>query len=312
MQIFLETFLSLSPLYFFILVGILLRWCGVITDALIYPLNKLVFNTFLPVSLYISIYNSRLSFDEGTDAIGFAVVCYIIIFVILIITVPRFIKARPTASTVVQGLFRSNFALLGLAYATQLYGKTNIGIVSILIAILVPLFNILAVINFTLFRCEKIKLSTVLTGIIKNPLIIAAFLAFLTQLTKIHLPNIIYQPLDSLANIALPLSLIIVGASLSLQNFRQNGKLIISVTSIRLVILPCIFICIAILFGFRGITLIALFTAFAGPCAVSSPAMAYQMGGDGDLAGQLVVSTTVLSLPTMYLLIVLLRSLGFC
>ncbi|NLI52712.1 MAG: AEC family transporter [Clostridiales bacterium] len=310
MQIFFETFSAMSPLYFFMLAGVLLRKSRVITDALLHPLNRLVFMAFLPVSLFLNIYDAQLDLAESLGAIGFALISFVVLFVALMLIVPRLIKERPAAATVVQGLYRSNFVLLGLAYVAQLYGKENIGAVSILIAVIIPLFNILAVVDFAILSGEKVTFGATIMGILKNPLIVASVLALALRLINVQLPKILYLPLDTISGIATPFAMIVVGASLTLQGFQKNGKLVAMVTAARLIFIPAVFVSLAVLFGFRGITLIALFTAFAGPCAVSSSAMAYQMGGDGDLAGQLVATTTVLSLPTMYLFIVLLRTLG--
>ncbi len=311
MQIFIETFTALSPLLVFMLVGVLLRTRGVITDALTQPLNRLVFRALLPVSLFLNIYDAQLDVTDTIGAIGYALISFLLLFVALILIVPHFIKERPIAATVIQSLYRSNFVLLGLAYTAQLYGRENIGAVSILIAVVVPLFNILAVVDFAILRGEKLKLSTTLLEVIKNPIIFAALLAFVFRLANLQLPTLIYHPIDTIASISTPFAMIVVGASLTLQGFQKNGKLIAAVTAGRLLIIPLTLVPLAMLFGFRGVTLIGLLAALGGPCAVSSSAMAYQMGGDGELAGQLIAVTTVFSMLTMYLFIVLIRGIGF-
>ena len=313
MQIFLETLTALWPLYFFMLVGALLRRAGVITDALAPPLNGLIFKAFLPISLFLNVYDAELNFSESVGAIVFVLCSYGLLFALLMWIVPRLVRERPVAATVVQGLYRSNFVLLGLAYAVQLFGKEKAGEASILIAVIVPLFNVLAVIDFALLGGGgKPKPRDILLRILKNPLILAALLALVLRLAGFRLPGFVHDPLNTLAGVATPFAMVVVGSSLTLRGFRKNGRCVAIVTAVHLLAVPAVFLPLAVLLGFRGVTLIAFLTAFAGPCAVSSSAMAYQMGGDGELAGQLVAATSVASLLTMYLFIVLLRTLGFC
>jgi len=312
MGIFLETFLALSPLYFFMLAGALLRRTGIIADTLVQPLNRFVFKVFLPVSLFISAYNARLNVLESAGAIAFMVCSLVLLFVILMLIVPRFIRVRSVGATVIQGLFRSNFILLGFAYVSQLYGSESISEASILIAVVVPLYNVLSVIDFVVMSGGKPKFGTILIKVLKNPLVLAALLAFGLRLVKLQLPEILYNPLDSIADATTPLAMILVGASLTFQGFRENGKLIAGVTAARLILVPCIFVPIAVLLGFRNVMLITFLTAFAGPCAISSPAMACQLGGDGELASQFVAVTTAFSMLTIYLFIILLRLMGLC
>lgn len=312
MQILTDTFTALSPLYFFMLTGALLRKTGIITESLTPALNRILFHSFLPISLFLSVYQTDLSGLDGIKTILFPVGSYVVMFVALMLLVPRFIPEKPAAATVVQGLYRSNFVLLGLAYATQLFGAENIGPASILVAIIVPLFNVLAVLDFELMRGGRPKPLEIIVKILKNPLIIATLLALALRLLHITLPKLVFNPLNTLGSVATPFALVIIGSSLTLSGFRKNSKRVIGVTIGRLIVIPCIFMPLTVLFGIRDVALIAMLTAFAGPAAASSSAMAYQLGGDGELASQIVATTTVLSLPTMYLFIVALRALGLC
>lgn len=312
MQILLKTFLELSPLYFFLLFGVALRGAGVVTDALTQPLSRLVFEAFLPISLFVIIYEAQLDLSGSADAMAFALACVALLFLTLIILVPRVIHTRARAATVVQSLFRSNFAVLGLAYVILLYGRENVGETSILIAMIVPLFNILAVIDFALLNGAKPEPRAILKKIAKNPLIIATLLALTLKITNLQLPDILYTPLETLSDITTPFAMIVVGTSLTLQGFRTNRKTVATVTILRLLVIPGLIIPFAVLCGFREVSLIAFLAIFAGPSAVASCAMSYQLGGDGELAGQIVAATTVFSLLTMYLFIVVLQALGFC
>ena len=66
----------------------------------------------------------------------------------------------------------------------------------------------------------------------------------------------------------------------------------------------------AYVFDFRGVEFVTLIAIFAAPCAVVSFAMAQQMGGDADLAGNCVVFTSALSCFTIFCWILLFKTLG--
>ena len=73
---------------------------------------------------------------------------------------------------------------------------------------------------------------------------------------------------------------------------------------------PVVFLSIAIALGYRGPELGALLALYASPTAVTSFTMAEHMGGDGELAGQIVTVGSMLSLATIFAAIVILENLG--
>jgi len=311
-RMFIDTFVALFPLYAYMLIGILLRRTGVLNDAANKQVNKLAFKVFLPASLFMSVYNADFAAKDQLTAIVFAVVSYLVLFVVLMLTVPRFIKDRPAAGSMVQAFFRSNFVLLGLVYTKLLYGEAETAAASIFVAVIVPLFNMLAVLNFELLRGGKVNWRDILTEIAKNPLIIASVLGAVVNLSGIRLPSIAIKPLTELGNAATPVTLLVIGATLTVEGFKRNGKRVAVASAGRLIVVPLIFMPLAILLGLRGVVLLTLFVAFGGPTAAISAPMAYELGGDGELSGQITATTTLLSLGTMFLFIVAMRTLGYC
>ena len=91
----------------------------------------------------------------------------------------------------------------------------------------------------------------------------------------------------------------------------EKGHLLPGVTVfIKLVVIPLVFLPIAVLAGSRGPSLLALALAWETPVAVSSYIMAQQAGADGELAGQLVVLSAVCCIPTVFLMIFILQSMA--
>ena len=67
---------------------------------------------------------------------------------------------------------------------------------------------------------------------------------------------------------------------------------------------------IGYMLGIRGVELFLILAVYATPVATASYPMAQNMGGDGELAGQMVVISTVASVGTLFLWIFLLNSIG--
>lgn len=312
MQLFVETFLSLSPLYVYIMIGALLRKTGIIDSAFLPKLNQLAFRVFLSVMMFCDIYEADLDFGQSIGTIAYIILTFVLLFCILVKLIPRIVAEKSRAATVVQGLFRSNFVLLGVIYVRQLFGEAQVSGATILVAIIVPLFNVLAVLCFSLLTGERQKISAIILKILTNPLIIGTLAGFVARGTRGCVPTIVLNPLCAIADAATPFVMIIIGASITLGGMKKDHKLLIAVALTKLIAVPLVFVAGAVAVGFRGVTLVALLAAFGGPCAASSSAMADQLGGDGELAGEFIAVTTLFSLPTMYLFIVLLRGLGLC
>ena len=305
-----DTFLTLFPLYVYMALGLLLRKVNLLNRELTVKMNAIVFKVFIPCSLFISAYNADLSNTENINGAFYAIIANIILFVILILVIPKMVKNGPKAASVSQCIFRSNYVLIGLAYVELLYGSENLGQVSIMIAMIVPVYNALAVLNFELLRGGKVNIRNLVKNIVTNPLIIATVIGILIKLSGITIPSFVLKPISSISSFASPFAMILVGSMLTFSGFKNNGRLIAIGTIGRLIMVPAVFLTVAVLLGFKGIVLVSLMTAFAGPTAVAGTPMAFQLGGDGELAGELVASTTIFSTFTLYFIIVLLRAVG--
>ena len=185
--------------------------------------------------------------------------------------------------------------------------------VSLMIALVVPLFNVLAVVVLETYAGkEKTDPKKILRGIVKNPLIDATVLTLIVKLTGLDLYRVsaLKSVLGSVAGAATPLCLFILGASFSLQGLRGAARSLWITVAGRLLLVPVVTIAAAALLGFRGPALGVIMVCFGAPTAVSSYNMAREIGGDADLAAGIVVVTTALSCVSLFCWIVLLKTLG--
>ncbi|MEG0307794.1 MAG: AEC family transporter [Clostridium sp.] len=298
------------PLFLIMSLGYGLRIAKVYNDNTLKTMNSVTFKVFLPMLLFYNIYNADLQGAFNPKLIMFSLLSVLIIFIIISTIIPLVEKDNKKRGVLIQGIFRSNFVIFGLPVASSLFGDDNLGVVAILIAVVVPLFNILAVVTLEIFRGGKINIKQILKGIITNPLIIASSIAISFLLFKIKLPIAIEKSVSDIAKIATPLSLILLGGSFKFTDVKYHLKnTIIGVIS-RLILVPGILMPISIWFGFRDIDLLALMLIFASPTAISSFTMAQKMDGDSDLAAQIVVFTSAFCILTVFLWIFILKELG--
>lgn len=301
---------TVAPLFLLMMLGYFLKRIGLLTDVIIGPLNKLVFSVFLSTSLFNNIYTTKLEDAWNGRAVLFVVICVLAVFALLWLIIPRIEKDKRKASVMMQSIYRSNIIILGLPIAAELCGAENTGLMSIVIAIVVPIYNVLSVFIFGFMDAERPPIKKTLIDIAKNPLIIGSVLGVLFLACGIKLPYMFEKTVSNIASITTPLALIVLGGFFDFKKLGGNVKQLVIALSGRLVIVPLICMSIAIALGFRGSDLIAMLAAFAAPSAVTSFTMAKQMNGDADLAAQIVVLGTLFSIVTIFLWIFSLKQLG--
>ncbi|MFI3176012.1 MAG: AEC family transporter [Eubacteriales bacterium] len=299
------------PLFCMMALGYILRAIGLFEDGFLRQLNLVCFRVFLPTVLFINIYESDFYGLFSIKLIVFAIGFILLALGGLLLIIPRIEHNNHNRGVVIQGIFRSNYILFGVPIASALYGAENTGTTAILIAFVIPLFNLLSILVLSLYSSQKITRGSMIKEILSNPLILASAMAFLFILTKVSLPHVVETTIEDIAGVATPLALIILGGSFRFSNVGKYKKLLWISVGGKLMILPAIFTGISILVGFRGMELGALMAMFASPTAVSTFTMAQSAQANDELAGQIVVFTSMLSIVTLCIWITLLKSGGF-
>lgn len=302
------------PLILMMSVGYAVRQLKITDEYSLNVMNKLVFRVFLPLMLFLNIYTLKPEEALSTDNAKLLLLTVLSISGIILLThllLPRFVKDKKRVSVMIQGIFRSNLVIFGIPIAASIYGDERTGIVSLLAAFIVPFYNFLAVFVLEYYRGSKINLKALALGIIKNPLILASLLALLVVLLNIKLPDMLLSPLQSMSKVATPLAFIVLGGTFHFNKLMSNIKPLLVVTIGRLVLFPALVFMLAIIFGFRNEAIVALIGLAASPTAVSSFTMAMEMDADSELAGQIVIVTSIACIITLFFWVLLLRTLGF-
>lgn len=312
MQHFLLSFNVVFPLALLMAIGFLLRRVKVVGEESVKQFNQVVFRVFLPTMIFKNVYESDLKAVFDPKLILFAVCCAIGYILLLFCVVPLLEKSNAKRGVLIQGIFRSNFVIFGLPIAEALCGSSATGSASVLVAIVIPIFNFAAVITLEIFNNKTPNAWKIIKGILTNPLIIASVLGLAINFFGIRFPHAVETTLGSVASITTPFALILLGASIHFETVKNNRWQLIGGVVAKLILLPAVCLPLAALvFGFRGQDLAILLGLFSAPSAVSSFTMAQQMGGDDELAGQLVMFGTVASVLTMFCWILVVMRLGW-
>lgn len=206
--------------------------------------------------------------------------------------------------------------LLGLPLAINLFGADHVASISMLLPFVIMEFNFLAVVILTLFqepeqggKRQKLRVGRVLLDVAQNPLIIASFIGMLFSVFQIPLPLFLSRAVGDLGQIATPFALLLLGGQFDWKRLKGNLRLAGLATALRLVLVPAAFVAMGVWLGFRGEELGAILIVFCAPTAISSYVMAQNMGSDDELAGQLVLTTTLFSSVTIFLWVTVLRAM---
>ena len=295
------------PIFLILSLGYILKKLKILDELTTKNMNSVNFKVFLPLLLFYNVYKTDLSVVFNPKLLIFSIISVILVFLLLFIIIPLLEKDNRKRGVIIQGIFRSNFVIFGVPVCEALFGQNATGVASMLIAVVVPLFNFLAVICLEIYRGGNINFKKIIKGIITNPLIIASIIGLFFIYFKIKLPAPIEKTINDISKIATPLAFILLGSSFTFSAFSVYIKQL-SITLLgKLIIVPGIVLYIAALLGFRNIELTCLLSVFASPTAVSSYTMAEQMDGDSILAGQIVVLTSIISIITVFLWIFILK-----
>ena len=301
---------AVIPSAIYLIIGIILKVTGVIKDEEVRKFTHVVFITLYPFIMFDNLYGKNIS--ENMDAkLGLYAVAFTAVqFAVSWIFVCRIEKSNYERGAMIQALYRSNYVLMGFPIAVNLFGKGNITAVAIIMMLVVPFYNVSAVILFETFRGGKVDPVQMLKRILTNPIIDGGIAAFIVMMLGINLPSPVVNTISTLSDATAPIAMILLGAALNIKGFSSDRWRIAICTIGKLVVFPSFGIAGAVFLGLRDVQLIAVTLMTAAPDALASYAMASSMGGNGKLAGELVVITTITSCFTIPIFLFILKTNG--
>lgn len=335
MHILATAFNAVAPVVLMTLLGYILQRIGFLSKEFISIGSKFSFKVLMPCMLFVNVYNIESFADIRWDVVIYSVIILIIIFILGLISAVLTTKIPERRGVILQATFRSNMAIMGLSLASVLGGPEAIATSSVVSAFTLPAMNILAVLALTIFLksdgSRKISLGSILMDILKNPIIdgILVGMVFLVlRALQIRLfgrvvfalnnqLKCVYTALTNIKAMASPFALMILGAQFDFSASKGMLREIVVGSVWRIIIAPVLAIGTAVVlskytsildFGVNEYP--ALIALFGTPAAVSSAIMAGQMKNDQQLGTQLVVWTSLGSIPTMFLLVCIMMAAG--
>ena len=279
---------AVIPSAIYLIIGIILKVTGVMKDEEVKKFTHVVFVTLYPFIMFDNLYGKNIAENMDVKLGLYAVIFTAFQFAASWIFVCIIEKSNPIA--------------------VNLFGKGNITAVAIIMMLVVPFYNITAVILFETFRGGKVNFGQMLKRILTNPIIDGGIAAFIVMILGINLPQPIVNTIGTLSDATAPIAMILLGAALNINGFSSDRRRIAICTIGKLVVFPAIGIAGAVLLGIRDVQLIAVTLMVAAPIALASYAMASSMGGNGKLAGELVVVTTIASCFTIPIFLFILKT----
>jgi malonate transporter and related proteins len=299
---------ALAPIFLLIALGWLLRRLVFRGDDFWEPIEKLTYFVLFPALLIHSMATAKVTAPIVLPVFGILAGVMLIVAGILVALGPRLASSGAAYTSVFQGSVRFN-TYIGLAAAVALYGANGTALLAVLLALLIPLSNIVSVLALARHARGTVPdLPTIAMELALNPLILASLAGLVFSALGWGLPPIIGPTLDILGRGALPMGLIAVGAGLNFGALKGNANALAVSVVLKLLISPLLAWA-----GCRAIGIDSLSTAVAVLFAALPPApsafiLARRMGGDHALMACVITVHTVLAAITLPLILSLIGS----
>ncbi len=289
---------TIIPIFAVIILGCFARWKGFIPPDFLAPANRLVYYLAIPAMIFHSISKASLKTQFDSTVLAVTLLAVIAVFAVAWgLGLVRRIE-RKQLGTFMQCSFHGNLGYIGLAVAYYYLGSEGLARASIIAGFIMILQNFLAVVALQL-HAENMELKKniweVVLRILGNPVILSALAGILYSLTGLRLPLVIDRSLAILSGLALPMALLIIGASLSFEVMQLQLPRVLSTSVMKLILLPGLGLIFYRSWGLALQDYLPGLILLASPSATLTYVMAKEMNGDTDFAVAAISISTILS-----------------
>ena len=311
MESFLVAMNAVIPFLFYITFGYTAKVKGIVTEEFLQKLNRMIFRLLYPFMTFYNIYKADPTDLPRPILMIFTGASILILEVILVIVIPKIVKENPKRGVIIQAIFRSNFILFGLPLTLSVFGDYAASVAAMLITVVVTIYNTTSVVILEMFNVEgKANPKEIFLNVLKNPLLQGCMIGLVFFFFGIKVPASLLKPISEFSNMTSPLALFVLGGSLRFSSVKNHLKYLVPTLGFKLNVLPAIMLSIGYMVGLRELELFLLVAVYGTPVAAASYSMAQNMGGDGVLAGEFVVLSTVAATFTLFLWIFFMKSVG--
>lgn len=305
---FLTAVNAVIPFLTYITFGYGVKISGLMDEVFARRLNKLIFQAFFPVMMFYNLYQTKEVHLHIGRLILTGILGEVALIMLLMVIVPRLVKENAHRGVLIQAIYRSNFVLFAVPLTESIFGQQGLALASMMVAIVVPFYGATAVIILEYFRGGTFSFWELLKKVMTNPMILGALAGGVFLLLGIRLPQCMEKPVSQFSALTTPLALFVLGGTLQFSSLKSDLRMIVPAVFLKLVLVPAVMLAISIAVGMEPLERFVLLAMFATPTAAASFPMAQNMGGDGKLAGELVVCSTVVSVVTIFLWVLILKS----
>lgn len=301
----------LLPIFAVIALGAILRNGRFASPQVFRETNRLVYWIALPPYLFYKTAESQLQGDAAARVFT-VLLGGMVLSIALGYLVARVMRlSPPSTSAFVQGGYRSNLAYVGLPIVLlvvashggeQAAALQALAVVSI--AMLMPVYNIVAVLVLLAGReatRDQIaqRLRELLLRLVTNPLILSCSAGLVVMASGWKLPAPLRETCATIGDMTTPLALLGIGASLTFSTLREHARNATAAAIVKTAGAPLLGLLVGGWIGLSPPELRMALIYLACPTAVASYIMAQQLGSDDALAANIIVMSTLFSLPAL-------------
>jgi len=289
---------NLFPVFALLLFGHLLKRVGLTHDAFLKTADKLIYYIFFPALLFWKI-GAAATGQVGDPGLYKAVICAVIsIYVFSSLYIKVFSVPAYQAGSFSQSCYRFN-TYIGMAVILNALGEDGARQFSILIGLIIPIINILAVTTLSWHSEKKVSLPQrarfTAKALISNPLIIACIAGIVYWKLIGGFPVFIDNTFRLASFVTLPLALFSIGGTLTLGSMKNHFKLSLVASVFKLVILPLTGYLFLNAFNATGISFKVGMIYFSLPTSTALYILSSQLSSDTQLASAAIALSTILS-----------------
>jgi hypothetical protein len=289
---------NLFPVFALLLFGHLLKRFGLTHDAFLKTADKLIYYIFFPVLLFWKI-GATVSDRIGDPGLYKAAICAVVsIYILSSLYIKIFRVPAYQAGSFSQSCYRFN-TYFGMAVMLNALGEDGARQFSILIGLIIPIINILAVSTLSWYSEKKVtlpqRMGLTAKALISNPLIIACIGGIVYWKLIGGFPVFIDNTFRLASFVTLPLALFSIGGALTLSSMKDHFKLSLVACVFKLVILPLIGYLFLNAFNATGISFKVGMIYFTLPTSTALYILSSQLSSDTQLASAAIALSTLLS-----------------
>jgi hypothetical protein len=289
---------TIVPIFAVVLIGWWAHHRGLIPAEFFGPANRLVFYVAIPAMVFSAIAKASLRTQFNAAVLLVTLGCILALCALAWAAARIVGMERFRRGAFIHNSFHGNQGYIGLAVAFYYLGTEGLASASIITGFMMIMNNALAVFVLQAHaesRSGGARRAGSLRKVVGHPIILSALAGILFSLGGLRIPLVLDRCLAILSGMALPVALLIIGGSISLDLIRSRWLPILTSAGLKLLVMPGLGLACFLLLGIHSGDFIPALILLATPSATVAYVMAREMQGDADFAVGAISASTLLS-----------------